>query len=104
MRASRFLTCLVTPGLATRGDPPDTSNEDIIHRLDRLVEREGSVELRRPGLLRPDDGYKLVADSHRELVERVAELLAPAGVGLSELASVVDDLKKVYEAETEPDE
>lgn len=78
---------------------PGATDAEIIERLNRMVQRDGGLELMKPGLLYPQDGYALTAEAHRELVDRIAGALSAAGVTLGELETVVGDLRKTYRAD-----
>lgn len=78
---------------------PGATDAQIIERLQRLADRDDGLELLEPGLLFPQDGYALTAEAHRELVDRIAAALSAAGVTLSELETVVGDLRKTYRAD-----
>ncbi|TDE12637.1 hypothetical protein [Jiangella asiatica] len=80
---------------------PGATDVEIVERLNRLVERDGGLELLKPGVLHPQDGFTLTTEAHREVVDRVAGVLSAAGVSLGELESVVGDLRKVYRTDTQ---
>ncbi|TDD65549.1 hypothetical protein E1262_24890 [Jiangella aurantiaca] len=80
---------------------PGATDAEIVEQLNRMVERVGGLELMKPGVLYPQDGYELTRQAHRQVVDRIAGVLSEAGVTLGELESVVRDLRKVQRAETE---
>lgn len=52
---------------------PGAADDEIVTRLDGLVERLGSAPVLRPGVLRRDAGLMLIADAHRDVqVEHAA--------------------------------
>ncbi|TDD70675.1 hypothetical protein E1262_08440 [Jiangella aurantiaca] len=77
---------------------PGATDAEIIERLTRLAERDSGLELRTSGRLFPQDGQALTAAAHREKVERVAVALSNARVSITDLESVVGDLRTIHAA------
>jgi hypothetical protein len=76
---------------------PGATDAEIIARLTVLVEQHGGgIELRSPGRLFHADGEALTAAAHREKVDRVAAAMSAAQVSLTEMLSVVADLRTIY--------
>ncbi|WP_026876765.1 hypothetical protein [Jiangella gansuensis] len=76
---------------------PGATDAEIIQRLNDLCERRGGgIELLSSGRLFAQDGEALVAAVHREKVDRVAVALSDARVSLTDLDSVVADLRTIY--------
>jgi hypothetical protein len=76
---------------------PGATDAEIIARLtDRVAQLGGGIELRSPGRLFRADGEALTAAAHREKVDRVAAAMSAAQVSLTEMLSVVADLRVIY--------
>lgn len=71
---------------------PRATDEEIVARLGRLVERLGVVPLLRPGVLRPDAGMMLTADAALDGIDRADRALTSAVAALTDLRRDTRDI------------
>ena len=76
---------------------PGATDAEIIARLNERVDQlGGGIELPSSGHLFRADGEALTAAAHREKLDRVTAAMTDARVSLTEMESVVGELRTIY--------